>query len=645
MIGANPRRILAGVALGALLAMGGGVATLPAQKPAAAVNLLQNGDFSRGEEGWGRYEVFPNSDPVRTWNYSIAAGEARIVGQDHQLNARVGIRSNGTTLALNEAEQRGVFEVSFRWRGEGVHRCGAFVILMDGKKEALLQAEEVGPTGDFDSTVTMPLLVPRGQLKPGGMMRLYFFQDGKGTLTISEAAIQRREGTEGAGWKLEKDRFGKNTLVEAARPRERFPLPEADSLAAMLPGERRLYALPKGFAVPTGFDAAFFRTEERRCAVQRAFTTVRPIAFWLLPEPDAAKATHVELTPKQETGVVLPALPAGRDVMMYFWGESRFGKKKSDVDQDRAAMRYLRSLGVTGLAVQDNYGLDFDRLKVGKLLDGTNVKRMAELYVEAEFTSPMMYLMACGMDRGSVNLRLGDAAGVQAQIKDADPFLREAATILGPRGLHLGIVDEPHEEKRRALAAEALVHWGEKYGADRLVTTGNWKTLEVLKGKTRRWIGAGDYPSYAAVQEAGIEGFYRAVEPRADSLQVRRMAGLHAWASRIPSQAYWHTSAIAGKGDTDLDGKYEDFQFIRWDAASGGHQSSLFMRQLQEGVQDLRLLLALEERAERLPEAAAFLTALRARIPVSDRPTPAWDDPAAFEAVRSEAVRLLRKTH
>ena len=230
---------------------------------------------------------------------------------------------------------------------------------------------------------------------------------------------------------------------------------------------------------------------------------------------------------------------------------------------------------------------------------------------------------------------VGYVGSIWASLKAAQPLTRG-------KGLWIWPVDEPNDAHRRGLAATVLDEW-KRAGGFPVMVTENWQTAGILPRVDHIWVGAGDYPSFGAAATRGITGFYTGLDGRDAPIRFRYLAGLHAWAGGFREQAYWHYDAISGAPDSDFDGKQEDFLAADPESPPDRPWMTVHVTEVSEGIQDLRLLCALDSLPTTSPvatETRQFLAQLKASVTPTDRPPGPWRDPAAYEQMRAHAVSL-----
>ncbi len=668
----TPLRALACAALGAMLLLMSGPARLVAQPlSTAAREIIPNASFDQGKTGWLRYFNYRDGGEVKGWNLEFTGGAARITGADRRPGSRVGFRSSAIpleTLAPGAAPAW-AYRLEVEWKGRGVLRPAIYALLVDERENLLRQSEFFGPAGDFAQTERFTFLPPESPGPDRSLaLMVYVFHDGAGELVVDRVSLTQvklpPDAAPGAGAPallVEPFRSPKGRkklpvgriLVEPAVPAAAAfydALPSAYSgAAALLGGERRFLAgnaavLRSGQVSSLGT----FRLAERDVARAWDFGVARRVPFWLTPAPDAAPGTTTVVLARGASGGAagaLAPLPADYHLYLYYYGNFRYGGKPADLEHDRAQWRWLRSMGVTGLVVQDNYGLDYGRWKEGKPLDSTFLVEIAGAYKQAGFSSPLVFGLLGGLDKGRV-LWSGSEADMDAYLQALAPHIERARVILGEGRLWIAPVDEANDPERRQAAIRLTPLWKKRLAAP-LMFTCAWATAQELDAKEKLWVGAGDYPDFAAAAGRGVAGFYTGLSGGEPPLRYRWLAGLHTWAGGFRSQAYWHFCDVRGTAASDLDDAQEDFLCV--DPAAADPANPPFtapFAALLEGVEDLRLLLALETRAARggrgAGEIRAFLARLRAACPPSDRLPAQWDELKEFQAFRSEAVRYLR---
>jgi hypothetical protein len=526
---------------------------------------------------------------------------------------------------------------TIRLRGHDVACSGAYAILVDAGDRALRQIEWVGPGGTFELDVELPVTIQPEDKSHAPSLILYVFHDGLGRLEVESVTVRalKAERSPAPGGRRGKAIGHALTLAASATP-----LPFPTQAGSLLPGERRYRLL--GADEILGPQAAGFAVVERPIALSWEMAVARRTPFWLCPPTESLRATVLLEDRLAETGPdALPPLSADRHAYVYFYGAYRFGKKADSRERDRWALELVRAAGFTGIGFWDDYGLDYHRWKEGKGLDPSYLFEMSRLYGELGFRSPMMYSLFAGLDRGRVGWTSGDSGEMRGYLLALRPHLEEARRILGGTPLWVHAVDEPDDATRQDLAARLAPLWSEVMG-EQMVVTANWHTARRLSGQARLLVGAGDYPSAESFGETGIAGIYTSADAVAPPLRHRFVAGLHAWSCGARAQAWWHWNAVAGSLESDLDGHAPDFVLAHPEKLD----FSIPLSQVAEGLQDWRLLLALEalvaagqDESGRISE---YLGGLRGRIPQGDRLAAPWDQGDSFSRELETARQLWR---
>ncbi|MBX3730358.1 MAG: glycosyltransferase family 4 protein [Candidatus Sumerlaeia bacterium] len=580
---------------------------------------------------WRPYHNFGKAFPVENWKATIGADRMVVTGSQRQPQARVGVRSLPITLPADDSM------ATVRLRGHDVARSGAYAILVDSGDRALRQIEWVGPGGTFELDVELPVTIQPEDKSHAPSLILYVFHDGQGRLevdSVSVCALTAERVGSPAG------RRGKaigHTLTLAPSG---VALPFPAQVGSLLPGERRHRLL--GADEVLAPQSAGLAIVERPIALSWEMAVARHTPFWLTPSSESRSASVVVEDRSSESGPdALPPFPADRHAYVYYYGSYRFDKKAPNRERDRSSLQAVRAAGFTGVGFWDDYGLDFHRWKEGKALDATYLLEMSRLYGELGFRSPMMYSVFAGLDRGRVGWTSGDADEMRGYLIALRPHLEQARAILGETPLWVHAVDEPDDATRQDLAVRMAPLWADVMG-EPMVVTANWHTARRLAGQARLLVGAGDYPSAEAFAETGVVGIYTSADAVAPPLRHRLVAGLHAWACGASAQAWWHWNAVAGSLESDLDGHAPDFILAHPDSI----ESTVALSQVAEGLQDWRLLLALESLVaggrDEDGRIGAYLTGLRGRVPHGDRLAAPWDTGDSFSQELETARQLWR---
>lgn len=615
---------------------------------APALELVENGNFGDRDRGWVRYSNFANADEVRSWDVKYETGAAVVSGSECRPQARVGLRSKAIVLPPPQTRDAGaVYRFRFAWQGKDVHRCGAFVRITNAKGAVIRGADVLGPAGTFDQDNTFYIALSRQELDSSLQALLYFYTDGQGELRMRKVSLQHVPSSENdprilaADWNVAPTSSTSGRMIMVKRQGEMsasnlFPLLAADT--HVLPGEKRCYACNKQTT------DAYSRFVLSTRVVSRFWElgVAENIPFWLEPTTDLITTDSVCAVDATSGSLPeLPPLPESRHAYLFYWGHLRYGKTVSDMERDQRELALIRRLGFTGLCVQDDYGLDYAAFIKGKALIHDYLTSFSALYREAGFRSPLVYGIFSGVDKGRVVYNDTDQAKVQDYLSQLQPILKETSQRLNDR-LIVWPVDEPNDSDRRRLSVSLLALWRTACRIP-LMTTSNWKSAESLGSADYRWVGFGDYPDFQAVRAAKIGGLYCSLDAVENPLRYRLLSGVHAWASGVPVQAYWHFGAISGSSDSDLDGKQEDLLCLKPGSDPERPVLSLPIVEAAEGLQDLRLLCALEavrNTATNRAEIAAFLKELRESVPATDRLSEGWCKPAQFESMRRRAMEL-----
>ncbi|MBI1291996.1 glycosyltransferase [bacterium] len=599
--------------------------------PAMAAELFPDPDLKTPEKFLRPYSNFGKSDPVIGWKSRIEAGRAVVTGDQRQPAARVGVRTVPVPLGTGD------YLAKIRVKGSGIRRLGLYAILVDASDNALATQELVGPAGDFDSEFAMGLTVQPEQAKVEARVILYVFHDGVGTFEVTHISIDDAIGAER---KVAPRRDLKPIFQRLVLPGPLFSADFPSSNTALLPGERRFV---DGAVSADG--AELFTMSNREVALSWEMGVEAPTPFWLTPTESPAPGDHVvsRVTGIPSAGVeALPPLPAERGVYLFYYGAYRYGKKPRDLKKDAAALAKLREDGVTGIGFWDDYGLDLHRLQEGKALDGSYMVTMAEEYKKAGFTSPMLFWVLGGLERGRVAWTSGSEEEMRLYIEALKPWIAQAREKLGDIPLWVCPADEPDDTDRQALALKQATLWNSMMDGVPNFNTTNWQTARRLAGNTHLVLGSGSLPSFEEAAKLKVDMSYCSLDANLPPIRYRYLGGVYTWASGIPSQGYWHAESIAGKITSDLDGHLVDFVARE----NSGERLGVCYAQLLNGVEDLRLLCALEQKASSSgPHAAAiraFLEGIRASVIPTDRLAAPWNDAAHYETVFGKGRELWR---
>lgn len=656
-------------------AAGANARAVPAESQEQLPELLPNSDFSAGPRGWVRYSNFSLADEIPDWTLDFRSGQAVIESRECQPQARIGLHSEPAPLAAPAPDEPApVYRLQVAWSGTRIHKSSILICLVarDGK---LIRSGDIrGPGDEFDETRTVYFPADREtpEKSASESLLIYVFQDGGGVLRVNRVSLVRvpssfiernhsgkLPASPGAGPRLlltDMSAAEKTTapLSSASRHPKLVVTPQHETKASsffppmespfLLRGEQRHFAVkPDTSAATLPASARPLSIESRDVAVCWEFGSAERIPFWLTPTGNARKPSVVSVCAQDAGLPALPPLPSSRSAYLFYWGHTRYGKKRSDEHADMAELRLIRELGFTGVCAQDDYGLDYALWLKSGALKGDFLTTFSRMYKETGFASPLVFGIYGGLDKGREAWTETDEVPMRKYLDRIKPAVSSAASVLAPAGIRIWPVDEPNAPQRRRLTRQLLPYWSETLRLP-LLTTCNWQTAGVLSGLTGCWTGAGDYPSFEAAKSRGIQGFYCSIVPPANPLEYRWLAGVHAWASGLSSQAYWHFSAVSGSPESDLDGKGPDYLCLKPGSDPASTPSlSLSVIEISEGLQDLRLLCALES----LPadstvagKAQSFLAEVRRSAPPTDRLPHAWRTPLQFEAFRSRAARL-----
>ena len=578
------------------------------------------------------YHNFGKSDPIIGWIGSVEPGRVRAESKDREPGARIGMRT--LPIPMGTGDYRARLSVSAR----GVLRSGFYAILVSGDEQELFQTQEIfGPAGDFDRDIDLYITVQPEHARKKAALLLYAFHDGGGSMDLKGVSLVEAEGTERsiAPRRTIKPLFHQLRLSE---PLFGAPFRPADD--SLLPGERR-YAS----AATSG---TLYRLSNRDVAASWEMGIVAPTPYWLDPIETAGE--EMEVVGLREGAAApgvepLPPLPADRNAYLFYYGAYRYGKKARDLKRDLSEFQALRGQGITGLAFWDDYGLDFHSFLDGKPLDGSYMVEMAKLYREAGFTAPMLFTLFGGIERGRVAWKSADEGEMREYLEQVRPWIDQTRAVLGEVELWVCPVDEPDDLDRQSRAMRVANLWPTVMGDTPMFATVNWQSARRLGSSVKLIAGAGSIPDFAEARKLGIAGGYCSLDSMLPPLTYRWLGGVYTWASGNRLQAYWHHESIAGRLASDIDGHMPDY--LARNPETGG--PTVAFSQLQEGLMDLRLLLALEQRAATNPDAAQrispFLEDLRARALPTDRLAAPWDVPETYHQVLQQARLLWRETN
>jgi glycosyltransferase involved in cell wall biosynthesis len=596
----------------------------------AAGELFPDPDLKTPGRVLRPYSNFDKSDPVVGWQARIdTAGKATTTAADRQPAARVGVRT--VPISIGAGDYTAVMTVA----GDDVMRAGFYAILVDAADNMLAQQELVGPAGDFRRDFAMSVTVQPEHARQNARLILYAFHDGAGTMTVERISVRPAEGGVRS---VAPRRQLRPIFHQLTLPGRLYEPPFPLAPEGLLSGESRWALAPAGGAA----NIDCYTIEDREVALSWDMGVVQSAPFWLRPAAEGGQVCRLAGPESDATAAPLPPLPADRGLYLFFYGAYRYGGKPRDLERDRADLRRLREAGVTGVAFWDNYGLDYHKFLEGKPMDGAYLVAMAGLYRELGFTSPMLFTFFGGLDRGRVGWKSGSAEEMRLYLEAVKPWLDQARAALGPVELWVCPMDEPDDAERQPLAIKLAALWPEVTDTPLFVTT-NWQTARRLGTSARLLLGAGSLPSFEAARSLGVVGGYCSLDANMPPLRYRYLAGVYTWAAGNRIQAYWHHESIAGKLDSDLDGHMPDF--LARDPKSGA--PTIPFTQVQEGLMDLRLLLALESAAAGDSPAAlaarSFLEKIRLQVPPTDRLASPWDEVGHYEQFTAEARRLWRQ--
>lgn len=614
----------------------------------AGANLVPNGNFRREGEGWKRYIACASAErDITDWSLEFRDGAAIITGNDCQPQGRVGFRSEPISLASLDFKSTLTLHLEFQWEGKYIHRGGMYINAMRGLGSKILGNELTAPTGDFSQKVIMPLLLDGTRLTPRDSLILYFFHDGIGELKIRDVSLRLSRADDGWRTGLDAAQIPAVFMPPLKDVSGYFPKATADALKLLLNGEKRLFLIKDETPPKNNFAIKSYNWRARQISPLRDFAVVQERPFWLKPASDDKNAPLCEIELKDPSAALsLPPLPDDYNVYLYYWGRNRYGKTLADLEKDEEELAFIKTCGFTGICFQDDYGLDFRDWIKGAPLNPLYLRTIAKSYDKLAFRSPMMFAFTSGVELGDETIESTHTKTAFEYFKRASPFFEDVRSQLKGR-LLLGVADEPNDARRMERAKKNLPHWTKLFGRDSLVIPGTWKVALHLGEWASPWVGAGDYPDFASLRKTRISGFYKVADAHIHPLVMRRIAGLHAWAGGFRTQVYWHYAMAVKNKDSDLDGKAPDVLLVDPDSREAEKIRTIPMAQIMEGLQDLRLLFALEALAASKEQGASevqeFLERLRARIPAGDQADSRWDEPEEFETFRQEGARLWLK--
>lgn len=617
-----------------------------------AQELVPDHDFHQGQTFWSSYSNFARGEEIRDFSIHFAPGVASIQSRQCEPQSRIGIRSAPLTIpSPPDGQPDIVLGLRWNWSGKNIHRCGIYVRLVNAQGNVLKAGDIWGPGGTFDLSDSTVLALTRNELTSRTRVILYAFQDGGGTLNLRQLSLQPvslagdQTPIDGATSLIDSLKLRHNstsgtprTLIRRSDHALQSVFPKSPDELLILPGEKRHF-LAESCSHPA---LPRMATHTRDVSLMWELGAGEQKPFWLEAASPSPQGEIVEVSSESTPALTaLPPLPPTRHAYMFFWGHYRYSKKPEDLESDRKTLARLRSLGFTGVCLQDDYGLDYGGfVRQATLGSDDYLLRMTSLYDASGMRSPLVYGLYSGLDKGRVSWQPGTQLMTQ-YLKALTPSLCRSEAMLGKGRLWLWPVDEPNDPARRELALPFLKMWQTQIGLP-LMTTLNWQSSGLLTSHNK-WVGAGDYPSFAAAKARGVQGFYTGLNACDPALRFRMLAGVHAWASGFASQAYWHFDAVSGSAQNDFDGKQEDFLCIEPGCTPECPTLSFPLVQLAEGLQDLRLLCALEQAAASSPVASqirSFLADVRSRVLPTDRLGEPWSTPQAFEQMRRRGVEL-----
>ena len=622
--------------------------------------LVSNSLFDKSASGWLKYSNFVNGDEIRDWSVWFEEGKGIILGSDCQPQSRIGFRSREIALPNpGSRENPQIFRLCVEWEGLDIHRCGIYFILQDNWQKIFRYGEILGPAGNFARAETAYFQVPQKDFIHKPFLLLYMFHDGIGKLVVKKISVTR----------IEPEQHGDILSLETAPNRKRLPLkkqlvvkePKESLLrrlpfgtlksagAPLLPGEIRFLSVcsdnfsTQGMKILGRYKIAF-----RNVAQFWDYGVAKSVPFFLEPVKKGEKADVIKATGISKNLPPLPPLPENYHAYLYYYGDYRYGKSNQDFIHDHAEMKFICKSGFTGLCLQDNYEMDFGEWLKNKKTTNIHLVKMTKPYMDAGFSSPLVFGLLGGLDKGRVTWK-GSIPDMKSYLSEIQPHFVMARKILGHTGLWIAPVDEPNQEPRTKYAKALLPLWKETFNVPLMITC-NWKTAGKLGNADKIWVGAGDYPSFEVARKRGICGFYAGLDSGEHPLRFRRMSGVHAWASGLSSQAYWNFCDVQGSADSGLDGKQGDFLCVLPESDPSNPAISLHFAALHEGLMDLRLLFAMEklwnEKHDQLGKAPGFyISHLKDRILPTDRITKDWDEPKDFDEFRNQGVTLWINAH
>lgn len=568
-------------------------------------NLTENHDIWRPYAFSAFSAQKPNPDVDIQSGRFVSKSPSRIPG------VRLGFRTIPITFS-RQPIQAHVYRLAATFDTENIERAGAYVILTDKNEKVVRQEEWLISQSELVNGFTGYFTDAPEAGPTEGACLIYFFHDGGGEFALRDVRIENV--TDAVALK-----DGIAILEESNRS-----LPFPAQTGSLLAGERRWFTNPAGDHILT----------PRTVALSWEFGVGAAIPFYLESSTDSGNVTLVE---GMDTAAPLPGLPKDYSVYLHYYGSYRYGNKTSDLISDSAELKAIHSAGITGIAFWDDYGLDYTAWKDDGNLDDDYLLQVTGLYSEAGFTSPMVYYVFAGLDRGRVAWKSSNAEEMREYCRALLPALKKAEAIVGEGNLIVVPVDEPDGFERAPAAKQLAAIWEEEIPFPTGVTC-NWEFARTGKSFDHKWVGVGDYPSFQEARDAGVTGIYTGIDDNVPPLRFRYLAGVYAWATGLKSQGYWHFQSISGDPDNSLDDRKPDFICVDPEG-----RPSLPYIQIQEGVQDLRLLLALET-SESLA-AESFLASIRHTVTTGPTAPAEWSMPNQFEDLRHSGTELLTKLH
>ncbi|MBN1902355.1 hypothetical protein JW926_13605 [Candidatus Sumerlaeota bacterium] len=617
--------------------------------------IIPNPRFLEGGKGWLKYSNFTNGDEIKDWNVTFEKENARITGNDCQPQSRVGFRSEAIPIIHPITPGKtAIYKLQVAWRGENIHRCGIYFILQDKWETLYRYGEITGAAGDFNKDEFAFFQIPYEDYIQKPMLLLYVFHDGVGTLVVKKASVTvvtEEEEKNLISIENAPDRklnpIAKQIVMNDPQisPDKRIPFSLlTNETPPLLPGERRFFLKTSDDLSTQGMKIlGKYKIVERNVGRFWDYGISYNMPFWLKPVQDIKEADVIEAEGSDKSLPPLPPLPENKNAYLYYYGDYRYGKKAANLERDRAEMRFIRQCGFTGLCLQDNYEMDYGVWMEKKNLSSEHLTTMTLCYRDAGFRSPVIFGLLGGLDKGRITWK-GDEISMEQYLSEIKPYFINAENILGEGKLWIAPIDEPNDETRRNAALKLLPLWKKTFASPLMITC-NWKTSGILGDSVKRWVGAGDYPSFEALKKRGINGFYCGIDSHEAPLKFRYLAGVHAWATGLENQGYWNFRDVSGSAETELDGKQPDFLCIDPNSDPDNPVQSLPFAALREGLMDLRLLCALEMASRNMrgkegAEIKEFLNGIRNSVLPTDRLTFDWNDASRFDVFRRKALLL-----